>query len=118
VFSNVTAGYHKVTVMDKNGCSPSLSENVIAINYPKYFTPNGDNINDVWTIKGLSNLKNVEMTVFDRSGKAIAALTPSSLGWDGKFNGADLPSDDYWFVIHFVENNVPRTFRSHFSLKR
>jgi gliding motility-associated-like protein len=118
VFSNVTSGTHNITVMDETNCSPSLSESILVVNYPTFFTPNGDGINDVWTIKGLNILKNMEVSIFDRYGKLIQQIVPYGVGWDGTFNGNALPADDYWFVIHFEENNTAKTFRSHFSLSR
>jgi gliding motility-associated-like protein len=118
VFSNVTSGTHKITVMDETNCSPSLSESILVVNYPTFFTPNGDGINDVWTIKGLNILKNMEISIFDRYGKLIKQIVPYGIGWDGTFDGNALPAADYWFVIQFEENNTAKTFRSHFSLSR
>ena len=41
------------------------------------------------------------------------------MGWDGKYNGQDLPSTDYWFSVEFIkQNNEKGIFKSHFSLKR
>ena len=117
-FNNVPAGNHTITVLDKNGCSPSLSKDIIILNYPHFFTPNGDGFNDFWSIKGLSNLKNVTLFIFDRYGKLIKQILNNDIGWDGTFNGQLLPADDYWFVINFEENNTSRTFKAHFSLSR
>ena len=118
VFFNVNSGYHTITVMDQTNCSPTLSKDVLVVNFPGFFTPNGDGINDVWSVKGLISLKNMEISIFDRYGKLIKQILPFDVGWDGNFNGYSLPADDYWFVIHFTENNVEKTFRSHFSLMR
>ncbi|RYF57339.1 MAG: adhesin, partial [Cytophagaceae bacterium] len=41
VFDNVASGTHTVVVRDKNRCGQS-SEEVLIVNYPHYFTPNGD----------------------------------------------------------------------------
>jgi gliding motility-associated-like protein len=60
----------------------------------------------------------MEVSIFDRYGKLIQQIVPYGVGWDGTFNGNALPADDYWFVIHFEENNTAKTFRSHFSLSR
>ncbi|WP_374542171.1 T9SS type B sorting domain-containing protein, partial [Flavobacterium sp.] len=38
--------------------------------------------------------------------------------WDGKFNGQDLPSTDYWFSVDYIENEQQKQFKAHFSLKR
>ena len=117
VFTNVSSGTHTITVMDQNGCSPSLSKDLVIINYPHFFTPNGDGINDYWIITGLNSLQNPSVRIFDRYGKLIKQL-PTNTGWDGTYNGYTLPADDYWFTIDFEENNIPKTFRAHFSLSR
>ena len=117
VFDNVSFGTHIITVIDKNGCSPPLTQEVAIIDYPHFFTPNGDGINDFWNISGLNRLQNPKITIFDRYGKLIFQ-TDNNVGWDGTLNGANLPATDYWFTIDFEENNIPRTFKAHFSLSR
>lgn len=117
VFENVSFGTHIIKVIDKNGCSPPLTKEVAIIDYPHFFTPNGDGINDFWTISGLNRLQNPKITIFDRYGKLIFQ-TDNNIGWDGTLNGANLPATDYWFTIDFEENNIPRTFKAHFSLSR
>ena len=117
VFDNVSFGTHIIKVIDKNGCSPPLTQEVAIIDYPHFFTPNGDGINDFWNISGLNRLQNPKITIFDRYGKLIFQ-TDNNVGWDGTLNGANLPATDYWFTIDFEENNIPRTFKAHFSLSR
>ncbi|MGO3690385.1 MAG: T9SS type B sorting domain-containing protein [Psychroflexus halocasei] len=43
-----------------------------------------------------------------------------TIGWDGRYNGELLPSDDYWFTITYTEPRTEqtKTFKSHFTLKR
>lgn len=53
--------------------------------------------------------------LFDRYGKLIKQMSPLSDGWDGTFNGAPLPSDDYWYTVKFEDG---REAKGHFSLKR
>ncbi|TDP61449.1 T9SS type B sorting domain-containing protein, partial [Flavobacterium dankookense] len=38
--------------------------------------------------------------------------------WDGSYNGQPLPSTDYWFSVQYLEQNVSKEFKAHFSLKR
>jgi len=33
-------------------------------------------------------------------------------------NGQPLPATDYWFKVEYLENDVMKEFRAHFSLKR
>jgi len=117
IFENITSGSHTIKVIDPNGCSQPLSKDIIIIDYPHFFTPNGDGFNDNWTISGLSSLQNSKVRIFNRYGKLIQQLA-TNMSWDGTFNGHTLPADDYWFTLDFEENNMPRTFKAHFSLSR
>jgi gliding motility-associated-like protein len=118
VFENVPSGIHTVTVRDKNGCG-STSIQALVVNYPKYFTPNGDGYNDSWNIKDLSNQPSASIAIYDRFGKMLTQIKPSNSGWDGTYNGHLLPSDDYWFSVSYTdENQVNQEFRAHFAMKR
>ena len=117
VFTNVEAGEHVVAVGDLEGCT-YLEDTVLVIDYMNYFTPNGDGYNDRWNIVGLSTQHNAKIYIFDRYGKLIKQIDPLGEGWDGKFNGQDLPSTDYWFSVDYIENEQQKQFKAHFSLKR
>jgi gliding motility-associated-like protein len=119
VFEHVASGLHSVTVMDQEGCSaPITKTDIIVVNYPKYFTPNNDGYNDYWNVFELSSQPNAYIRIFDRYGKLLKQISPNGAGWNGIYNGHYMPADDYWFVIHYSENNVIKEFKSHFSLKR
>ncbi len=116
IFTGVEPGLHTITVTDLQDCT-NLSIEVFVFDYPKFFTPNGDDINDTWNITGL-NQPEAKLFIFDRYGKLIKQLSTTSKGWDGNYNGAKLPSGDYWFKLDYTENGIPKQFKSHFSLKR
>ena len=118
LFENVAPGLHSITVKDLNGCSGLTNNNVLVINYPKYFTPNGDTYNDYWNIYGLKDQPDTRIYIFDRYGKLLKDITPLGLGWDGTYIGQPMPSDDYWFTVEYSEQNFIKKFKSHFSLKR
>jgi gliding motility-associated-like protein len=115
VFTNVTPGLHTITVVDDSLCT-NLTASVTIINYPKFFTPNGDGFNDTWNILGVDGASKIY--IFDRYGKLMKQISPLGTGWDGTYNGQPAFSSDYWFLIHYLENGIPKTFQSHFSLKR
>ena len=118
-FENVTPGPHTITVADDNGCT-NLSKTIYVIGYPTYFTPNGDGINDTWNIIGLD--ASAKIFIFDRNGKLIKQISPTSEGWDGTLNGQQLSATDFWFTVDYTEDlptvGTSKTFKSHFSLKR
>lgn len=116
-FSDISFGPHTVTVRDINQCA-TLTKELFFVNYPKFFTPNGDGYNDTWNIKDLDKQLNSKIRIFDRFGKLIREIFPSGTGWDGTYNQNDMPSTDYWFIIYYNESNQNKEFRAHFSLKR
>lgn len=113
-FTNLTVGIYTIFIRDKNGCG-IVGREVFLLNYPQYFTPNNDGINDFWRIKFSQKEPNLTVSILDRYGKLITTLKSNSAGWDGNYNGKQMPSDDYWFVVH-RENG--QEHRAHFALKR
>jgi gliding motility-associated-like protein len=122
VFENVSLGSHTITIRDAKGntsCGEIVIDNVQTINYPHYFTPNGDGIHDTWNVVGLENEPRAKLYIFDRYGKLLKQLSTTGNGWDGTYNGYLLPSTDYWFKIEFPNlKSEWKEFKSHFSLKR
>ncbi|MFP9112987.1 choice-of-anchor L domain-containing protein [Flavobacterium sp. RHBU_3] len=121
VFENMPTGSFTVWIRDvktDNPCDMVAIDGVSVIDYPNFFTPNGDGFNDYWNIVGLQNT-DTQIFIFDRYGKLIKQLSPDSDGWDGTYNGNPLPADDYWFTVEYPDAlGVRREFKSHFSLKR
>lgn len=121
VFDNVSPGLHRVTVNDPRGCG-SVTETIVVVGYSKFFTPNGDGVNDLWHISGVSSLKDPVVFIYDRYGKLIKQLTKNSIGWNGTLDGHVLPATDYWFKLSYLDTNGQRSYakyiNSHFSLKR
>ena len=93
------------------------------MDYPHYFTPNGDGYNETWQIYGISDQPDAVIYIFDRYGKLIKQLSPMGEGWDGTYNGNPLPTSDYWFTVEYREpgtsqETAKKQFRAHFTLKR
>ena len=121
LFSSVLPGEHVVSVIDPRGCG-SVSEEIIVVGFPKFFTPNGDGMHDNWSIDGIDNLTNPVVLIYNRYGKLLKQLNLSDFGWDGMFNGQQMPSSDYWFKLTYTDTNGQTTtakyINNHFSLRR
>lgn len=113
IFNGLPNGAYSVIVRDKNGCGRDTKQ-VFLLNYPKFFTPNGDGNNDGWSIKFSQFEPNFEVQIFDRYGKLLRVMKNNE-AWDGNYNGRQLPSDDYWFT---VTRNDGRIHKGHFAMKR
>ncbi|WP_445710479.1 T9SS type B sorting domain-containing protein [Flavobacterium sp.] len=118
IFTSITNGSYTVYVRDIQGCGILSSRSLYAITYPNFFTPNGDGYNETWNISNLPISFEPKIYIFDRYGKLIKQIDPYGQGWNGRFNGQELPSTDYWFILEYKENGTPKEFKSHFSLKR
>jgi gliding motility-associated-like protein len=116
-FGNLNSGIYTVYIRDKNKCG-IVTKEVAVIGAPKFFTPNGDGINDYWKISGSTNtfFTNSKVNIFDRYGKLIYQIkSGAENGWDGTFNSKPLPADDYWYTLYLQDG---RTAKGHFALKR
>ncbi|MGB5499989.1 MAG: T9SS type B sorting domain-containing protein, partial [Maribacter sp.] len=121
VFNNVPEGLITVYVKDKNGCGiaeETVEQDLTVEGFPKFFTPNGDGVNDFWQFippvnTGSANLNSI--FIFNRFGLLLAQIEPSSQGWNGDFNGSPAPSSDYWFKAITQDS---KELKGHFTLKR
>ena len=119
ILTNVYHGEHSIHVRDRYGCAVKTIR-IVNIDYPKYFTPNGDGYRDTWNISSLKSQANAKIYIFDRYGKLLKELSPASDGWNGTFNGQPMPTSDYWFLVEYESPTTKNTeqFRAHFTLKR
>jgi gliding motility-associated-like protein len=118
-FEDVYFGEHTVTARDINGCGQA-SGTVMLLDYPHFFTPNGDGRNETWNIVGFADQASAKIYIFDRFGKLLKQISPSGTGWNGTYNGKPMPTSDYWFTVEYSEpsTNEQKQFRAHFTLKR
>jgi gliding motility-associated-like protein len=79
-----------------------------AVYIPNSFSPNGDGINDLFSIFGSELVSTVRsMNIFDRWGNALYtqydfAINDPSQGWDGSFRGQPMDPGVYIYVVEVV----------------
>ena len=113
-FSNLIPGLYTVYLRDRNGCG-TTQKVIWILYYKRYFTPNGDGINDTWNIDYSEFETNIKIVIYDRYGKMISSLNSRDIGWDGNYNGQPMFATDYWFVVYRQDGRI---HKGHFSLKR
>lgn len=119
VFRGVPGGTHIITARNIEGCGSISSPPFRLIGYPRFFTPNGDGYNDTWNVINDASMSITRVIIFDRYGKLIKQLNPAAGGWDGTFNGIELPADDYWFLVYYQgPGDVIEEYKGNFTLKR
>ncbi|WP_299531279.1 T9SS type B sorting domain-containing protein [Ulvibacterium sp.] len=121
IFDNLPQGTYTIFVRDKNGCGVaerSSNNGLSPDDFPKFFTPNGDGVNDFWQYDPVIDIEEVDLQtiyIFNRLGALLTRIDPKSQGWDGNLDGVPLPSSDYWFKARSTDN---KEIKGHFSLKR
>ena len=71
-----------------------------------------------WHVENIELYPQAVVSIFDRFGKKIFEHNDynDETGWDGTYNGHDMPSTDYWYMIDVHE--IDRTYVGHFTLLR
>lgn len=99
VLMNPTASSYTVQVESATGClgEPKI---IYFIKIHNAFSPNGDGINDTWTIENLDKMESYTIQIVDRYGnKVFESQNKNNVVWDGKSNGRALPTGTYWYNV-------------------
>ncbi|MGB1210654.1 MAG: T9SS type B sorting domain-containing protein, partial [Lacinutrix venerupis] len=116
LFSGLSDGSYTLYVKDTNGCLEKTIDFTIELKQfiiPKFFTPNGDNVNETWDI--IDNKNEIKLTsIFNRYGRLLTQLKTTKR-WDGTYSGELLPTSDYWYIIELKNGTI---LKGHFSLVR
>lgn len=78
---------------------------------PEGFSPNGDDINDLFVIRGILNFPSNDFRVFNRWGVQIYQAIPYTNLWDGKstsnlnVGGDTLPVGTYFYVLDLKDGS-------------
>jgi gliding motility-associated-like protein len=97
---------------DENSCSstaldlfeaPSIQDCGIII--PTAFTPDGDNVNDFWSLENIDEIyPNNKVFIYNRWGNIIFESQAGSYEqypWSGTFNGEKLPVGSFYYIIDY-----------------
>ncbi|UKJ07562.1 Ig-like domain-containing protein [Solitalea lacus] len=99
-----------------NQFDPDMSNNtstdsrlILGVFIPNVFTPNGDGVNETFVIDGLAGVEN-EIYIYNRWGNEVY----KSRNYDCTWNGLDLPSATYYYVLKIKGNSGKWTSYSGF----
>lgn len=66
---------------------------------PNAFSPNHDNINDVYKVKSYQNIVEFHAYIFNRWGQKLYEWTNLEGGWDGTYRGNDVKQGTYFVLV-------------------
>ena len=91
------------------GCDTAKVEITVAcdkIIIHNAFSPNGDGINDFFTIEGIEKFQNNTISVYNRWGNEVMSAKGYKNDWSGKWNNVDVPDGTYFYIFNDGEGNV------------
>jgi gliding motility-associated-like protein len=72
-------------------------------------SPDGDGVNDFWTIENLSAYPTNGVKIFDKAGRIIFDAKNYQNTWNGQLNGETLHEGTYYYVINLGPGTRPKT---------
>jgi gliding motility-associated-like protein len=107
------AGLYDITMTAYNiyGCHDDTTQTLLILNdpglwIPTAFTPNGDGLNDRFTIIGME-VKTFAIDIFDRWGRLIFRSDDIENSWDGKIGNDYVQEGVYVYKVNSVVNTGP-----------
>lgn len=85
---------------------------------PNVFTPNSDNINDLFLIKETCGVKSFNLQIFNRWGEVMFETDNSDEGWDGKYNGQNVADGTYFWIVTYLTGGVLEKSSGNLQLTR
>ncbi len=99
----MSPGNFSVTVVDGNSCVEDTFFTIAAMTsecVPNVFTPNGDDINDTWSLEDTFLYEDSEVRIYGRFGRLLFQSFGYHDKWDGKNKaGNDVPDGVYFYSI-------------------
>ena len=89
---------------------------------PNTFTPDGDGLNDVFTVRG-TYISNYKMLIYDRWGILLYETEDMNVGWDGTYMSSPVQIDTYVYKVYYSINDksgslVPNQKVGHINVLR
>jgi gliding motility-associated-like protein len=107
-------GVYKVclTASNQGGCNDSICKNinvrdVPVIDVPTAFSPNGDNHNDVFYVRG-HGVESFQCRIYNRWGELVHTITDLNVGWDGTYAGVPQEMEVYVYTLDatLIDGNI------------
>jgi gliding motility-associated-like protein len=104
-------GTYYIKLSSENGCTKVLAASVeiyaSKLSVPTVFTPNGDQINDLFTIFINEEIKVSEFRIFNRWGEVVFLTRDITNYWNGFRENTEVPSGVYYWVLKGMVNSKP-----------
>ncbi|MEM7105894.1 MAG: choice-of-anchor L domain-containing protein [Bacteroidota bacterium] len=114
---------YTVTATSDAGCSATETVNIVVMDptfgIPNAFSPNGDGLNDYFTVAFEGNIEIVEFKIWNRWGELVYNNDNNPTGWDGRYKGENMPVEVYvYYAIVRIPTGEETVFKGDVTLLR
>lgn len=101
---------YEVTGFTANGCIRSSKVTITVIDEKVVqpagvISPNGDGINDTWTIPNIDKFSEAKIEIYNRWGQRLLVFENYKNDWDGTYQGRPLPIGTYYYILTLPKEN-------------
>jgi gliding motility-associated-like protein len=82
------------------------------------FSPNGDGVNDNFTIEGIEEYPNNNLLIFNRWGNRVLLKSGYLNDWSGTWDGDKMLPDGTYFYILELNDDKGRKFSGYIQIHR
>ncbi|MFT5229120.1 MAG: gliding motility-associated-like protein, partial [Urechidicola sp.] len=110
-----------LTITDENNCENRDSVIINLINQveiPDGFSPNGDGINDAWTINNSDKFPNMVVKIYSRWGNKLFESNGYETAWTGMYDKKEMPVGTYYYTIDLRDPFFPKPFTGPLTIFR
>jgi len=124
--SSLTGGNYTVYISDSDtsdltpdiNISFDVAAYVCKITFSNKFSPNGDGINDTWSVGRTEQYPKFFLQVFDRWGQIVHQQRGQYTPWDGTHLGIKLPDATYYCVFFYEEGKTGKLEKGNVTIVR
>lgn len=122
-FTTTVTGDYTLTVTDFNGCTTSDEITLIDgcgdhIDFPTAFSPNNDNVNDVFGPIYSGAIENYHIEIYNRWGQLVFDTNKLEKNWDGTFENEIQEMGVYTYFVTASLNEKSLSKQGNFTLVR
>ncbi len=105
--------YRVVAVQNENEQIVSVSNTIavekpLALYAPNAFSPDGDGVNDFFSIKG-QGAENFSLEVYNRWGQMVYQSDDLNEQWNGEYRGSQVPMGTYVYQVKAINVSGDKT---------
>lgn len=125
IFNSLDSGKYILTIKDYDGCIASDSFTILSkdcdcsIYIPSAFTPDFNNLNEIFLPIINCETKAYDLQIFNRWGEKIFESSDQKIGWDGKYQDKLCQEGVYTVMVYYIPKKGAKvSMSSTFTLLR